>query len=126
MPTCLLRDMLEEGNEKGNVFKVAKRMVKVNKDVVGCGAVKDSNGCLVVESARVKDVWSEYYEKLLNEEFDWSKDKLDKVEPASGPAEGIKCSEVKKAIAKSKSDKASGHSGIVSEMLKAAGEPGVQ
>ena len=37
--------MLEEGNEKGNVFKVAKRMVKDNKDVVGCGAVKDSNGC---------------------------------------------------------------------------------
>ena len=38
----------------------------------------------------------------------------------------IKCSEVREAIAKSKSDKASGPSGIVSEMLKAAGEPGVQ
>ena len=46
-----LGDMLEEGNEKRNVFKVAKRMVKDNKDVVGCGAVKDSNACLVVESA---------------------------------------------------------------------------
>ena len=40
----ILRDMLEEGNEKGNVFKVVKRMMKDNKDVVGCGAVKDSNG----------------------------------------------------------------------------------
>ena len=47
----ILRDMLEKGNEKGNVFKVAKRMVKDNKDVVGCGAVKDSNGYLVAESA---------------------------------------------------------------------------
>ena len=46
----ILGDMLEEGNEKGNVFKVAKRMVKDNKDVVGCGAVKDSNDCLVVEA----------------------------------------------------------------------------
>ena len=36
---------MEEGNEKGNVFKVAKRMVKDNKDIVFCGAVKDSNGC---------------------------------------------------------------------------------
>ena len=41
------------------------------ENYVGCGAVKDSNGCLVVESARVRDVWSEYYEKLPNEEFDW-------------------------------------------------------
>ena len=63
----VLGNMLEEGNEKGNVFKVAKRMVKDSKDVVGCGAVKDSNGCLVTESARVMDVWSEYYDKLLNE-----------------------------------------------------------
>ena len=31
----ILGDMLEEGNEKGNVFKVAKRMVKDKKDVVG-------------------------------------------------------------------------------------------
>ena len=79
----ILGDMLEEVNEKGNVFKVAKRMVKDNKDVVGCGVVKDRNGCLVVESVRVRDVWSQYYEKLLNEEFDWRRDKLDKVEPVS-------------------------------------------
>ena len=38
-------------------------MVKDNKDVVGCGAVKDSNGCLVVESAALGDVWSEYYRR---------------------------------------------------------------
>ena len=31
----ILEDMLEDGNEKGNGFKVAKRMVKDNKDVVG-------------------------------------------------------------------------------------------
>ena len=66
----ILGDSLDEGSEKGNVFKVAKQMVKDNKDVVGCGAVKDSNGCLVIESDRVKDVWSEYYEKLLNEDFE--------------------------------------------------------
>ena len=63
----ILGDMLEEGNEKGNVFKVAASMVKDNKDVVGSGAVKDSNGYLVVESARVRDIWSEYHDKLLNE-----------------------------------------------------------
>ena len=108
--------------------KVAKRMVKDNKDVVGCGAVKDSNGWLVVDSARVRDVWSEYYEKLLNEEFDWRRDKLDKVEPVSGPAEEIKCSEVREAIAKSKSDQklpwSLWHS--VRNAESSPGEPGVQ
>ena len=39
----ILGDMLENLNEKGNVLKVAKRMMKDNKDVIGCGAVKDSN-----------------------------------------------------------------------------------
>ena len=53
-------------------------------------------------------------------------DKLDKVEPVSGPAEEIKSTEARDAIAKTKSDKASGPSGVVSEMLKAAGAPGVQ
>ena len=33
---------------------------------------------------------------LLNEEFDWRRNKLDKVEPVSGPAEEVKCSEVRK------------------------------
>ena len=47
------------------------------------------------------------------------------LDPVSGPAEEIKASEVREAIAKSKSDKVSGPSGVVlSEMLKAAGESG--
>ena len=44
----------------------------------------------------------------------------------SGPVEEIKASEMREAIAKSRSDNASGPSGIVSEMLKAAGESGVE
>ena len=54
------------------------------------------------------------------------RDKLYKVDPVSGPAEEIEASEVRKAIARSKSDKASGLSAVVSEMLKAVGESGVQ
>ena len=38
----------------------------------------------------------------------------------------MKCSKVRKAIAKSNSEKVSGPFGVVSEMLKAAGQPGVQ
>ena len=63
-----LGDMLDEGDAKRKVFKVAKRMVQDNKDIVGSGAVKDSSGGLVVDSARIKNIWREYHGKLLNEE----------------------------------------------------------
>ena len=118
--------MSDEGDAKGKVFKVAKRMVQDNKDIVGSGAVKDSNGGLVVDSARIKDIWREYHEKMLNEDFDQNRVKLVKVDPVIDPAEEIKSSEVREAVAKSNCDKAPGPSGIVAEMLKAAGEVGVQ
>ena len=44
----------------------------------------------------------------------------------SGPAEEIKCNEVKEVTASQSTAKASGPSGVVSKMVKAAGEPGVQ
>jgi hypothetical protein len=44
----------------------------------------------------------------------------------SGPAELITCSEVKSAIARAKSGKAAGSSGVVAEMLKASGDVGVR
>ena len=86
-------------------------MIQGNKDIIGGGAIKDSNGELVVDSCKVKDIWSEYYEKLLNEEFDWSRDNLEEVEPVSRPVEEIQCSEVRQVISKSKCDKEPGISG---------------
>jgi DNA primase large subunit len=97
--------MQEKVDEEGNVSKVAKKMFKDNKDIVGEGAIKDKNGTLVVDGSKIMEVWSEYYEKLLNEEFDWSRDKLEKVDPVVGLAEEIKDWEVREAIAKSKCDK---------------------
>ena len=47
------------------------------------------------------------------------------VEPIAGPAMRIEQDWVKLAINKMKSDKAAGPSGIVSEMLKASGEAGI-
>ena len=36
-------------DEKGNVFRVAKQMVKRDRDVVGASCVKGSDGKIVVE-----------------------------------------------------------------------------
>ena len=36
--------MLDEGEAKGNIFRIAKQIVKNNRDVVGGVCVKDTDG----------------------------------------------------------------------------------
>src|SRR5271163_415965 len=76
---------LEKEDEKGKVFRMAKKMGEKNKDVVGGGCVKDQEGKIVVEEERIKEVWRAYYEKLLIEEFDWTRNDLEEVDSVSGP-----------------------------------------
>ena len=71
-------------------------------------------------------VWKEYFEELLSEEFDWKKENLEQVSEVFGESEEITSEEVKVAITKVKSGKAPGPSGVVVEMLKAAGDVGIQ
>src|SRR5258706_5276346 len=39
---------LDEENMKGHLFRIAKQMVKKNKDVVGAGCVKERDGILLL------------------------------------------------------------------------------
>ena len=117
--------MLSEEDMKGNLFRIAKQLVRNNKDVVGSGSVKDRDGNIAVDDSRIKEVWKEYFEKLLNEEFEWNKELLEDASPTSGPAERITEEEVRVALAKTKVGKAAGPTGLVSEMLTASGETGV-
>jgi hypothetical protein len=116
---------LEEGEGKGNIFRVVKQMVEKNRDVVGDGCIKDENGNVVVEQEDIMEVWRKHFEKVSNEEFDWERDSLDAALAVSGPAEAITVHEVRVAIAKMKAGKAVGPSGIGAEMLSAAGDAGV-
>jgi hypothetical protein len=120
-----LVEKLEEGEGKGNIFRVVKQMVEKNRDVVGDGCIKDEKGNVVVEQEAIKEVWRKHFEKVSNEEFDWERDSLDAAHAVSGPAEEITANEVRAAITKMKSGKAVGPSGIGAEMLRAAGEAGV-
>lgn len=119
-------ESLHKADEKRKLFKFAKRIVGQNKDVAGGTCVKDKDGKIVVEESRIKEVWRDYFEKISNEEFDWNKDSLEKSSEVSGPAECISLEEVRDAVAAMKVGKAAGPSGVVAEMLKAAGEAGVQ
>ena len=46
-------DMLEEEDGKGNVFRVAKQMVGLNKDITASGCVKGVDGITIVEEERI-------------------------------------------------------------------------
>src|SRR5437867_3782935 len=124
-------DMLEEEDGKGTVFRIAKQMVELNKDICASGCVKGVDGRTVVEEEGIMQRWKEYYEQLLNEEFDWNKDNTGSFdvmnrEEASVDERLISVYEVRLAIGKAKSGKAAGPSGVAADMLKAAGEAGVR
>ena len=112
----------EEG--KRNVFRIAKQMAKERQDVVGGNCLNDNRGRLVIDSEKIKDRWKEYMDKLLNEENVWDKDT--DCEKTEGPRCKIRQEEVKKALKKMKKGKAAGSTGVVSEMMKAAGDLGIE
>ena len=68
--------------------------------------------------------WLEHYQRLLNVEFDWDPDHLSYQPPVEGPPIPITINMVKKAISQMKAGKAPGPSGIVVEMIRAAGDMG--
>ena len=111
---------LKDEDRKGNVFRVAKQLVRKNRDVVGAGCVKDNLGKIVVEENKLLEVWKEHYDRISNEEFSWDREGLTDAKPVCGPGEKIS-EEVGAAIGKMKLGKAGGPSGVVADMLKAGG-----
>ena len=94
--------------------------------MVGAGCVRDNVGKIVVEEEKLLEVWKEHYDKISNEEFSWDREGLTEVKPVCGPGEKISEVEVEAAIGKMKLGKAAGPSGVVADMLKAAGDDGMR
>jgi hypothetical protein len=111
---------LETVEGKQSIFKIAKQMVRKNKDTFGGKCLKDENGKTISGEENLKKRWKAYMEKLLNEENEW--DEIVDADKIQGPQQMISHEEVKKAIKKMKSGKAGGPSGVVADMLKAGGE----
>ena len=107
-----------------DVYRLANQMRRVNADVVGDKPVRNDAGEMSVDQEAKEKAWLEHYERLLNVEFDWDPNHLSDEPPVEGPPVPITVDMVKKAISKMKSGKAAGPSGIVVEMIKAAGDSG--
>ena len=110
---------------RDNAFRAAKEMKAQNRDVTEDSCVKNDKGDLAFSDEDKLKAWNEHYEKLLNEEFPWDEKHLDTGTPKEGPAPKLTREAVQKALLKMKDGKAAGGSGIVAEMLKAAGETGL-
>ena len=61
---------------------------------------------------------------MSNEEFPWNRDALTEVGAVSGSCEEISFEEVRAAVKIMKNNKAAGLTGVVTDMLKAAGDAG--
>ena len=99
-------------------------MRKENIDVVGDKPVKNDAGKMSMSEEAKQNAWAEDYERLLNVEFEWDPDHLSNEPLLEGLPIPIAIDMVKKAVSKMKSGKAAGPSGIVMEMIKAAGDTG--
>ena len=53
-------EFLDKADEKGTIFKVAKQVVRNNRDVIGGGCIKVASGKVVVDEQKVLERWREY------------------------------------------------------------------
>ena len=70
--------------------------------------------------------WKEHYQKLLNEEFERNKENLSRSNPIIGPHPQINEESVHKTLHKMKKGKAFRTYGVVSKMLLASGDVGIE
>ena len=104
---------------------MAKQMRRQNQDICGEMPVRNNQGELCLDDSERMKAWVEHFKSLLNVEFLWDADALPDTPPVEGPPPPITDEMVTKALAKMKSGKAAGPSGIIVEMLKAAGNKGL-
>ena len=106
------------------VYRLANQFRRENTDVVGDKPVKNDAGEMSVSEDSKQKAWLEHYQRLLNFEFDWGPVHLSYQPPVEGPPIPVTIDMVKKAISQVKAGKAPGPSGIVVEMIRAAGNMG--
>jgi hypothetical protein len=118
---------LETDGGKEKVFKLARKLNRESQDITGAQCLRQ-NGYLVITEEEKLKVWGTYFEKLLNEENEWDgvtdwqlKDNSEDTEVS-----WIREDEVAKSLKKMKEGKAAGMSGIVAEMISAAGSVGTE
>ena len=108
--------------KSSEVYRLANQFRRENTDAVGDKPVKNDAGEMSMSEDSKQKAWLEHYQRLLN--IDWDPDHLSYQPPVEGLPIPITTDMVKKAISQIKASKVPGPSGIVVEMIRAAGDMG--
>ena len=111
-------------SKSSEVYHLVNQLRRETADVVGEKPMKNDAGKLSMSEDSKRKAWLEHYQRLLNAGFDWDPNHLSNESPVEGPPIPITIYMVKKAISQMKAGKAPGPSGIVVEMIRAAGDMG--
>ena len=81
--------MCDRENRKGNIFKVAKQIIRKNKEVVVSGCIRNKGGDIVIDEGEIRGRWKEYFHQFLNEKLDLDRCNLTEAGAVCGPSEEI-------------------------------------
>src|SRR6188508_334205 len=59
----------EEGRKCDGIFQITKQITCQNRDVTESSCIKGKDGKVVTDEIKIREIWKEYFDKLLNEEL---------------------------------------------------------
>ena len=114
-----LHAVIQSESGRKNCIRIARQMAREGRDIISVCCMKNDAGNVVSDADGMKNIWRKYMEKLLNVENDWDGE-VDCPE-VMGPYCLISEDEFAAAIKGLNIGKAAGPTGVVSDMMKAAG-----
>nr|XP_049695446.1 uncharacterized protein LOC126054299 [Helicoverpa armigera] len=112
-----LYDALDSPAGQKDLYRLAKARERMTRDVSKIKCVRDGIGTVLSDDVRIKGRWKEYFERLMNEENEWS-GVLHNKPVNEGLVRNICVDEVRKALNGMKNGKALGPDEIPVEVWK--------
>ena len=99
-----------KAEQKCDVFKIAKRIIKTNQDIIGENCVRSDASVLVVSDEDKKIAWKSYHKKLSNTELAWNRNSFSQTDISSEVLSLTDKGMVRESVSKMKNGKAAGPS----------------
>ena len=112
---------MKRDDQKFDISKIAKRMVRTNQDIIGeLQRKRDDDSVLAVSGEDKTIAWKSYHEMLLNTSFAWNGNSLSQADTISEVPHLT--DQIRESISKMKNTETAGPSGLLSKMVRVAGE----
>ena len=121
--TATLYEELDTREGEIKIYRIAKARQREREGTGNFNIIKNSEGKVLFKQ-EVREVWAEYFEKLLNVKNE--REPLQVVDPVENSVLEITKEEVERAVRKMKSNKAPGVSEVSIDMVKTGGEEGIR